>query len=199
MKRNLRESTPVRCARYIRVSRIDQRPDLQHHETAVFAERRGWEVTCTYEDCGFSGAKAGRPGLASMLADARKGKFDLVLVYRTDRLFRSLRDMVITLDDLSAIDVGFASVTEPFDTSTPSGRLLFGMVATFAEFERDVLRERTRAGVAAARARGKRLGRPTVRVDLARARLLRSTGLSYAEIANDLGVATTTLRRALAA
>lgn len=190
---------PLRAARYIRVSRADQRPGLQADETGAFIERRGWTLVETYTDLGVSGSKARRPGLDAMKRDARRGRFDLLLVYRTDRLFRSLREMVVTLDDLSALGIEFASCSEPFDTSVPSGRLLLSMVASFAEFERDILRERTRAGLAAARKRGVKLGRPRVHVDIDRALDLRDRGQSYAQIARTLGVGATTVRRALAA
>lgn len=92
------------------------------------------------------------------MAGARRGAFDLVVVYRADRLFRSLKAMVVHLDELAALGIGFVSVTEPFDTTTPQGRLLLHLVSAFAEFEKGVLVERTKAGIAAARRRGAKSG-----------------------------------------
>jgi DNA invertase Pin-like site-specific DNA recombinase len=114
-----------RVARYLRVSKAEQDPQLQDDETAEFIERRGWEVAGTYIDHGFSGARDKRPDLDRLLEDARRRrKFEAVVCWRSDRLFRSLRHVVLTLDDLTSYNVGFISVTEPFDTTCPSGKLL---------------------------------------------------------------------------
>ncbi len=189
----------VNVARYLRVSRADQKADLQANETADFIARRGWTLVDTYEDLGFSGATDKRPGLTRLLADAHAGKFSLVCVWKADRLFRSLSHMVSTLDTFRAQRVGFVSVTEPFDTSTPSGTLLLQMVSAMAEFERSLLRERTRAGVAAAKARGVHVGRPFVAWEERRARLMVSEGRSVESIAKALHMSATTLRRRLRA
>lgn len=196
---NENQAKTIRVARYIRVSRSDQRPELQADETAQTIERRGWTLADTYLDQGFSGSRDRRPELDRMLADARRGKFNLLLVWRADRLFRSLRHMVATLDELAALGIDFASVTEPFDTTTPQGRLLLHLVAAFAEFEKGVLVERTRAGIAAARRRGARIGRPPVHVDVARALSLRASGRSLREVARVLGVGAATVCRAIQA
>jgi DNA invertase Pin-like site-specific DNA recombinase len=124
-------------------------------------------------------------------------EFDTILVWRSDRLFRSLRHMVITIEELAALGVDFVSVTEPFDTTTPQGRLLLHLVSAFAEFEKQVLIERTKAGLDAARRRGARIGRPRVHVDVARAIKLRREGLSLRNIARKLGIGCATLCRAL--
>ena len=118
----------MRCARYLRVSKHDQNPRLQEDETLEFVERRGWKLTGTYVDHGVSGSRERRPELDKMLTDARRKKFDVLLVYRSDRLFRSIRHMVVMLDELAEWGINFTSVTEPFDTSTSSGRLLLHMV-----------------------------------------------------------------------
>ena len=136
-----------RAARYIRVSRSDQRPALQADETVEFIDRRGWTLVDTFVDEGVSGTKDRRPGLDRLLAAARRRDFDILVVWRSDRLFRSLSNMVAALGELSALGIAFVSVTEPFDTTTPQGRLLLHLVAAFAEFERGVLVERTRAGI----------------------------------------------------
>ena len=187
-----------RAALYTRVSTADQSTALQHDEAARMVAARGWELAATFEDVGVSGAKGRRPGLDALLDSARKRRFDVLVVWRADRLFRSVHHMVATLADLSALGVDFVSCTEPFDTSTPTGRLLFHLCAAFAQFERDVIIERTVAGVAAARRRGKRLGRPRRYVDVERARELLAEGRSQRSVAAELGVGFGTLQRALA-
>jgi DNA invertase Pin-like site-specific DNA recombinase len=162
-----------RVARYVRVSRSEQNPDLQLDETARVVGARGWYLVETYTDHGVSGSRERRPELDRMLADARRALFDTVLVWRSDRLFRNLRHMVLTIEELAAMHVDFVSVTEPFDTTTPQGRLLLHMVSAFAEFERQILIERTKAGLDAARRRGKRIGRPKAFVDVCGALRLR--------------------------
>jgi DNA invertase Pin-like site-specific DNA recombinase len=188
----------TRAALYTRVSTADQSTALQHDEAARVIAARGWTLAATFEDVGVSGAKGRRPGLDALLAAASKRRFDVLVVWRADRLFRSVHHMVTTLADLSALGVDFVSCTEPFDTSTPTGRLLFHLCAAFAQFERDVIIERTVAGMAAAKRRGKRIGRPRRYVDVDRARELRAAGKSVRAIAAELGVGVGTLQRALA-
>lgn len=189
----------LRAACYIRVSRADQRPALQSDETTELVSRRGWDLVDTFVDEGMSGAASRRPGLDRMIAAARRREFDVLVVWRSDRLFRSLHHMVNVLAELAALGVEFASVTEPFDTTTPQGRLLMHMVSAFAEFERGVLIERTRAGLAAARRRGIRIGRPPANVNLQEVIRLRTAGKSVREVARALGVGSTTIHRALKA
>lgn len=186
-------------ALYVRVSRAEQNPQLQHDECDRIAAARGWTDVRVYEDHGVSGARDRRPALDRLLADARQGQVQVILVWRTDRLFRSLRHMVTTIDELSAVGVAFVSATEPFDTTTPQGRLLLHLVSAFAEFERQVNVERTRAGMDAARRRGARIGRPRVYVDVARALRLRAGGWSQRRIAVSLGVSQASIGRALRA
>ena len=152
----------------------------------------------TFLDQGVSGAKVHRQELDRMMGAARRRAFDVLVVWRSDRLFRSLRHFVITLDELASLGIEFVSVTEPFDTTTPQGRLLIQIVSAFAEFERGVLIERTKAGLAAARRRGIRLGRPPVRIDEIKARSMRRDGKSFRTIARNLGVGASTLHRLLA-
>lgn len=189
----------TRAVRYIRVSRSDQRPELQSDETEQMIERRGWMLVDTYVDHGVSGSRERRPQLDRLLDDARHGRFDVLVVYKADRLFRSLRHMVVTLDELAALRIAFASATEPFDTTTPSGTLLFHLVSAFAQFERSLLIERTRAGLAAAKRRGVRLGRPSIALDIEKARQLRADGKPLREVARALHVGLGTLHRALTA
>jgi DNA invertase Pin-like site-specific DNA recombinase len=187
-----------RAARYIRVSRIDQRPALQADETAELIDRRGWQLVDTFLDQGVSGAKASRPELDRMMAAARRGKFDVLVVWRSDRLFRSLHHMVAALAELTALGIAYLAVTEPFDTTTPQGRLLIHMVSAFAEFERGILQERTRAGLAAAKRRGVRLGRPPAHIDIFKAKAMRAQGKSLRAIGRHFGIGASTLHRLLA-
>lgn len=189
--------TTKRAAAYIRVSTLDQRTRLQGDEVTSLIERRGWTLHGVYEDQGHSGASERRPGLDRLLADARKKRFDALVVWRSDRLFRSVHHMVVTLTDLAALGIDFVSATEAFDTSTPTGKLLFHICTAFGQFERDVIAERTIAGMAAARRRGVHVGRPRVEIDLARARQLRHGGLTIRAVAQELGVGYGSLQRAL--
>lgn len=189
----------MRVARYIRVSRADQRPELQYDETADFIDRRGWRLVDTFEDRGVSGSKARRPELDRMLELARQRRIDGIVVYKADRLFRSLHHMVAALAELDALGVAFVSCTEPFDTSTPQGRLMLHIVSAMAEFERGLLIERTRDGLAATRKRGTKLGRKRAKIDVDRALELRSQGLSYADCAAALACSVGSLHRLLVA
>jgi site-specific DNA recombinase len=131
--------TGKRVVRYIRVSRSDQKPGLQADESLELIKNRGWNLTETFIDQGFSGAKDRRPALDQMMGAARRRSFDILVVWRADRLFRSLRHMINALAELEALGIAFVSVTEPFDTTTPQGRLLVHLVASFAEFERGAM------------------------------------------------------------
>ena len=184
---------------YVRVSRSDQNPQLQEDELREYTARRGWDLTAIYRDHGVSGSKDRRPELDRMMADARKRRFDALLVWRTDRLFRSLKHLVNTLGELDALGIAFVSVTEPFDTTVPSGKLLLHLVAAMGEFERALVVERTRAGLAAAVRRGRKLGRPRLHVNVEHAMRLRREGLSDREIAKRMGIARATLQRTLKA
>jgi DNA invertase Pin-like site-specific DNA recombinase len=146
-------------------------------------------------DAGISGSKESRPALNRLLAAAKRRKFDAVLVYRYDRFVRSLRQLVNALAEFDALGIHFVSLYEGVDTSTPNGRLVFGIFASIAEFERELIRGRVRSGLAAARARGRKLGRPRVTVDAARIASLRSEGLSWAKIGEQLGVGEGTVYR----
>jgi DNA invertase Pin-like site-specific DNA recombinase len=187
----------VRAAVYLRVSRSDQNEQLQADGISLLTSQRGWVVVETFTDHGISGSKDKRPALDRMMALARSGGFDVLVCWKADRLFRSLKHLVVTIDELAALGVGFVSATEPMDTTTPQGKLLLHLVSAFAEFERGVLIERTRAGLDAAKRRGKRLGRPKVFVDVAKAVTLREAGRSYEAIGKTLGVSTGTIHKAL--
>ncbi len=186
----------MRLALYARVSTGDQHPEAQLAPLHDYARRRGAEAI-EYVDKGISGRKATRPALDAMLAACRRRELDGVVVVRLDRLARSLVHMAKLGEELSALDVELVSLTEGIDTSTPTGRALFGMCGVFAQLEADLIRERTLSGIRAARQRGKRIGRPRVYVDLARAQRLLGQGQSQTAIAKQLGVSRATLGRAL--
>src|SRR5215831_2445208 len=147
---------------YGRVSTTEQNAGMQLDELRAYCQRRQWMIAEEYIDTGISGAKESRPALNRLLADAKRRKFDAVLVYRYDRFARSLRHLVNALSEFDALGIDFVSLHEGVDTSTPNGRLVFGIFASIAEFERELIRGRVRSGLAAARARGRRLGRPKV-------------------------------------
>jgi DNA invertase Pin-like site-specific DNA recombinase len=188
----------MRAAIYARVSTSNngQNPDMQLGELREHCQRRGWEIVGEYVDAGVSGAKERRPQLDRLLADCRRRRVDVVLVYRYDRFARSLRQLVNALEEFRSLGIEFISLHEGVDTSTPNGRLVFGIFASIAEFERELIRDRVKSGIAAARSRGKRLGRPRVGVDAARIAALRTSGLSWPQIARELGVSVGTVYQA---
>ena len=189
--------TIARVALYARVSTCNgQDPEMQLRELREYASRRGWTVTSEYVDQGVSGSKESRPELNHLMADAHRRKFDAILVWKIDRFGRSLKHLVNALADLCAYGVAFISFRDNIDLSTPSGRLMFQIIGAMAEFERSLIQERVRAGLRNARAKGKRLGRPTVKVDAAEIGRMRSQGLGWRTIASQLGVGLGTVVRA---
>ncbi len=186
-----------RAAIYARVSTHNgQNPEMQLDELRAYCKKRGWEVAGEFVDKGISGAKEHRPALDRLLSLCRKRSVDAVVVYRYDRFARSLRQLVNALEEFRALGIDFVSLHEGVDTSTPNGRLVFGIFASIAEFERELIRDRVRSGLAAAKAKGKRLGRPRIAVDAARVARLRAEGASWAAIGEKLGVGEGTVRRA---
>ena len=186
-----------RVGLYARVSTKNQNPELQLTELRRVAAQRGWVIVNTYMDHGVSGAKAARPALDQLMADARGGKLDVVAVWRFDRFARSTRHLLQALEEFRALNVDFVSMREAIDTSTPMGKVVFTMIAAVAELERDVIRERVQAGVDRARAQGKQLGRPRRELDLRAAHILLDRGHSQREVAGMLGIPRATLRRRL--
>jgi DNA invertase Pin-like site-specific DNA recombinase len=175
------------------VSTLDQNPDNQLFELRRYVGARGWRIT-EYVDHGVSGAKESRPELNRLLRDAKKRQIDIVVCWRPDRLGRSLRHLIFLLDELAALGVGFVSLGEGIDTSTPAGRLQLHVLGAIAEFERERVRERVIAGLRRARRDGKRLGRPPRHVtahDLAQV-----AGLSVRAAARELNVSPSVLQRA---
>ena len=182
---------------YARVSTTNgQTCENQLLELRRYIEARGWTTFNEYLDEGVSGAKDRRPALDQLIADARRRRFDVVVCWSLDRMGRSLKHLVVLLDDLQALGVGFVSVREGLDWTTPSGRLQAQLLAMIAEFERSRLQERVRAGLARARAQGIRLGRRERRIPADQLASVRD--LPVREAARRLGVPRTTLQRALA-
>jgi DNA invertase Pin-like site-specific DNA recombinase len=185
---------PKRTAIYVRVSTGDQNADLQKNELSEYCQWRKMEIVETYFDV-MSGAKDKRPALDRLMADARRGKFDVVAVWRFDRFARSTSHLLRALEEFQSLAVDFVSLREAIDTSTPTGKMVFTILASVAELERSTIRERVIAGQKAARRRGVRFGRPTVEVDTDRALRLRKQGLSWRDISAEVGVPKDTLIR----
>ena len=190
-----RTTTKTRVALYARVSTGHQNHEMQLHELREIARQRGWVIVGEYEDT-ISGSKEG-PERRRLLQDAHRNLFQQVLVWRFDRFARSARDLLLALDTLTSIGVGFASVREAFDTTTPIGRATVTILAAVAELERNIIRERIGAGLERARRKGKRLGRPRRVVDVDRVRQLLAEGRSQREIAVALKIPRSTLRAAI--
>ena len=161
---------------------------MQTRELNEYCQRRGWTVEGEYIDVGVSGAKDSRPELNRLMADAKRRRFDSVLVWKLDRFGRSLRHLVNAIAELESIGVAFVSLTDNLDLSTPSGRLMFQVIAAMGEFERELIRERVRSGMRNARDKGARIGRPKLRLDPAAITRLRGAGKSWREIARTIGV-----------
>jgi DNA invertase Pin-like site-specific DNA recombinase len=186
-----------RAGLYARVSTHDQQTlPLQMRAMREYAAKRGWTITVHVKEVG-SGAGE-RELRKNLLAAARRREIDVVLVWRLDRWGRSLVDLVVTLKELAELGVSFVSLTEALDLTTPTGRAMAGLLSVFAEFEHEILRERIRAGIAEARLKGKRFGRPlTAAKKAGQIRKLYRAGASKAEIARRLGIGRTSVRRIL--
>jgi DNA invertase Pin-like site-specific DNA recombinase len=191
--------TPVKAAIYARVSTSNHGQDvnMQLRELREYCQRRGLEITGEYADTA-SGAKDNRPELNRLMAGAKQRRFDVVCVWKLDRFGRSLRHLVNALADLESLGVSFVSIKDNLDLSTPSGRLMFQIIGAMAEFERSLIQERVKAGLRNARAKGRKLGRPRVVVDVARIATLRASGFSWPSIARELGVSVGTVYQAAA-
>jgi DNA invertase Pin-like site-specific DNA recombinase len=184
----------IRAGIYVRVSTVDQNPDLQILELREFCQARRWQPAAEFVDHGVSGIDSRRPGLRELLQACHFHTIDAVLVWRLDRLARSLADLVRLTRTFESLGINFVSLKNPgLDTTTPQGRLFFGISAVFAEFERELIIERTRAGVAAARARGKTLGRPRCSIEVDQVWKLHSFGLSSRAIGQSLGISHTSV------
>ncbi len=194
----------MRVAVYARVSTTEQTTEPQLHALRAYADARGLEVFEEYVDHGISGAKDRRPALDRLLTDARRRRFDVLAVTKLDRLARSVHHLTTLGRELEALGVDLVVLDQAIDTSTPAGRLLFHVLGSIAEFERDLIRERTSAGMRAARRKGARIGRPRVaaasdRMALASLRTGWRDGRTVSDLAAHLDVSRATVRRLLAA
>jgi len=187
-----------RVALYARVSTIDQRPEIQVESLRSYAQARALEISLEYVDQGVSGAKDRRPALDRLLADARRRRFDVVACVKLDRLARTVHHLTSLAREFEALGIDPVVLDQAIDTGTPAGRLLFHILGSIAEFERDLIRERTVAGMNSLRRRGARVGRP--RTVLSRSQLMAAAqaGESLPRIARLLGTSRATARRLLA-
>jgi DNA invertase Pin-like site-specific DNA recombinase len=183
----------MNAALYARVPTRDkgQDPEMQLTEMREFAAKRGWEIAGEFVDVGDSGSKDSRPQLDAMMRLAKTRKLDVIAVWKLDRFERSLRHLVDALAELKAVGCAFVSLRDNLDLTTPAGRMMFHVIGAMAEFERELIRERVKAGLAHARSKGQKLGRPKVRRDRDEdakvIRRMRAEGDSYGEIAEALG------------
>jgi DNA invertase Pin-like site-specific DNA recombinase len=187
-----------RVALYLRVSTSDQTTRNQRRELMAVAKRQGWDVVQVFVDEGISGSKGRgqRPGLDAMLRGVSRKDFDLVAAWSVDRLGRSLQDLVSLLAEFHAKKVDLYLHQQGLDTTTPSGKAMFQMLGVFSEFERAIIRERIKAGLARARAEGKVFGRPRVSEQVEAAiRAARRKGKGMRRIARELGVGVSTVQR----
>ena len=191
---------PVKMFRvglYARVSTHDQKTlPLQIRAMREYAAKRRWEIAVQIKEVGSGTVE--RELREKLMVSARRREIDVVLVWRLDRWGRSLADLVVTLKELAELGVGFVSLTEALDLTTPTGRAMAGLLSVFAEFEREILRERIRAGIVEARRQGTKLGRPVTAAKKApQIRKLHLIGVSKAEIARRLDIGRTSVRRIL--
>jgi DNA invertase Pin-like site-specific DNA recombinase len=187
-----------RAVFYLRVSTIDQTTANQERELREIAARMGCEVVKVYKDHGISGAKGrnGRPAFDALCRDAARRQFDVIMAWSVDRLGRSLQDLVGFLSELHALGIDLFLHQQGLDTTTPAGKAMFQMMGVFAEFERAMIAERVRAGLARAKGEGKRLGRPPIASELQK-RILdaRAGGLSVRKTAARFGIDPSTVQR----
>src|SRR5208283_5525098 len=189
--------TITRAALYARVSTSDQSPESQLCDLRQYVAARGFNAV-EYVDTGFSGAKQSRPALDRLMDDARKRRFDCILVWKFDRFARSTKHLLLALEEFRGLGVQFISYQENIDTTSPLGQALFTIVSAVAQLERDLIRERVRAGLRAARAKGKKFGRPRAVVDATKVAELRGDGLSWSQVCRALNVSKGSAQRSAA-
>jgi DNA invertase Pin-like site-specific DNA recombinase len=182
------EERMLRAALYLRVSTLDQHPETQGVELRAFAKQRGYEIVREYVDHGVSGTKVRRPNLDRMLSEARRGLFDVVLVWSCNRLARSTKYFLETLDELNQLGIRFVSQREAIDTEGPLGRAIVVIISAIAELERSLIIERVRAGMRRARLEGRRIGRTPLDVDRAALVRDRLAGMSLTRVARKYGL-----------
>jgi DNA invertase Pin-like site-specific DNA recombinase len=180
----------------MRVSSLDQRPETQLHDLHQMAAQRGYEIVQEYTDR-ISGAKAKRPGLGQMMADARRGRFDVVLVWASDRIARSVKHFLEVLDELNRLNIEYVSFREQIDTGGPLGRAIVVIIGAVAELERNLIIERVRAGMRRARLEGTHIGRNPLTLDHEAIHRERCQGQSLRQIAKGHRISTATVQRVL--
>ena len=185
-----------RAALYLRVSSIDQHPETQLLDLRQMAAQRGYQIVQEYTDR-ISGVRAKRPGLEDLMRDARRGKFDIVLVWASDRIARSTRHFLEILDELNRLGVKFASFREPIDTDGPLGRAIVVIIGAIAELERNLIIERVRAGMRRARSEGRQIGRKPLEIDREAIFSDHRRGLSLRQIAQQHRISRATVHRVL--
>lgn len=187
-----------RAGLYMRVSTTDQHAETQLHDLRQLAAQRGFEIVREYTDTGFSGARARRPALDEMMADVRRGRLDVVVAWAGDRLARSTKHFLDLLDEFNRLNVEYVSFREQLDTAGPLGKAILVIIGVVAELERNLLRERVRAGIRRARLEGRRIGRRPVEVDRDGIIRDRARGMSLGQLAKTYNIGRTTVRRVLA-
>jgi DNA invertase Pin-like site-specific DNA recombinase len=194
----LKRGDAMRAAIYARVSTTNngQSPEMQLRELREYAARRGWTIANEFVDIGISGTKEKRPELDRLLVEAHRRRFDAIVVWKFDRFARSVSHLLRALETFQALGIEFVSLTEGVDTCTPAGKMVFTVLGAVAELERSLIAERVRAGLRNARAKGKKLGRPAVPVNVAEVLALRASGKSWRAISASTGVPTRSVRRA---
>ena len=186
----------TRIAIYARVSTSDQSTEPQLLDLRRYVLDRGWTSYREYQDEGISGTKDSRPALDELMNDARKRRFDVVLVWRFDRFARSTRHLINALEEFKNLSIDFVSYQENIDTSSPLGSAIFTIISAVAQLERDIIASRVKAGLRRAKENGKKLGRPRVAVDVTRIAALRAQGHSWTEVSRELGIGKGTAQRA---
>jgi DNA invertase Pin-like site-specific DNA recombinase len=185
-----------RAALYMRVSTLDQHPETQLYDLRQMAQQRGYEIVEEYTDT-ISGARARRPGLDAMMRDARRGRFDVVLVWASDRIARSVKHFLDVLDELNRLNVEFISFREQIDTGGPLGRAVVVIIGAIAELERNLIIERVRAGMRRARLEGRHIGRKPLELDRNAILRDRQRGQSLGQLAKSYRVSRATIHRVL--
>jgi DNA invertase Pin-like site-specific DNA recombinase len=185
-----------RAALYLRVSTVDQHPETQVHDLRQMAAQRGFGIVAEYTDR-ISGVKARRPGLDELMRDARRGKFDVVLVWASDRIARSVKHFLDVLDELNRLNVEFVSFREQLDTAGPLGRAIVVIIGAIAELERNLIVERVKAGMRRARLEGRQIGRQPLVLDRDAISRDRQRGLSLGQLAKNYGASRATIHRVL--
>ena len=185
-----------RAALYMRVSTLDQHPETQLYDLRQMASQRGYQIVEEYTDI-ISGAKARRPGLGDMMRDARRGKFEVVLVWASDRIARSIKHFLDVLDELNRLNIEFISFREQIDTGGPLGRAVVVIIGAIAELERNLIIERVRAGMRRAKLEGRHIGRKPLVLDREAILRDRKRGESLSQLAKDHLVSRTTIHRVL--